>query len=167
MRDGEGGGRPASQRIAHERGFLDAQLLVEDVEEFDQHRNAVVHDRLVRFAEADLVGDVDMVLAAEGGDRHRPIGCVAAEAVQQDYRGVRRRAGFEVVDLLAEDFHLLRFGRRRLRLGGDKDEGRQNETLQIPRYSPPGSSWPRAVRDYVSEGMYHSAPVCRTPQRTT
>jgi len=123
MRDGEGGGRPSAQRIAHERGLLDTQLLAEDVQEFDQHRHAVIRDRLVRFAEAYLVEDVDVVFAAERGDRHRPVRHVTTEAVQQDHRRVRCGTGFEVVDLLAEDFHLFRFGRGRLSLGGGEDEG--------------------------------------------
>src|SRR5262249_31307112 len=45
------------------------------------------------------------------------------------------------VDLLAEDFHLLRFGRGRLRADGGENERQQNETFQtyfVMHASPSG-----------------------------
>src|SRR5215213_6809141 len=101
VREGECGGGPPAERVAHERGSLDLQLLVEAREKIDERAHAIVHQGLVGLSEPYLVRHYHPVLPGKRADGRSPVRRVASEPVQQYDHGAA--PGFDVVNLRAVD----------------------------------------------------------------
>src|SRR5713101_6682272 len=97
MRQRKRGDSPSSERVAYQRRASDSKLLVKAVEKIHERSDAIIDQRLVRFAEADLIGDDDAVLLRQRTDRLGPVGNISAETVQQDH--YRPAARVQIVNL--------------------------------------------------------------------
>ncbi len=94
-------GNASAHRVANERRFRHARRLQKPDEKIDQHPGVVVRERLVGFAEANLIEREDVKVLGERLDVRSPSRSVTTKTVQQHHW--RPVSGLEVVQLEAED----------------------------------------------------------------